>query len=141
MKKEVLLAFLLFVTGTAFAYDVTTPSTISNIRWAVAGTTGTEANNNTCTGLNLDVTGDWVKGSKFTIYGGLFCNVTGSNATTYGVTGTGFVQANGGVAMFLSIGTQFYWTCSTNPSFGATCTVANAATLSQIGTPTIALIP
>lgn len=136
--KNAILALLLILAGNANAYDVATPSIISNIQWTVTGTTGTESANNTCTMLNLDLSGDWVKGSKFAIYGGLFCN---SNATTYGVTGTGFVLSNGGVAMFLSIGSQFYWTCSTTPQFGATCKAVNLVTLSQIGTPVIALSP
>ncbi|MCX7174026.1 MAG: hypothetical protein NT159_08890 [Proteobacteria bacterium] len=137
MKKS-LLVLLMVLAANAFAYNVATPSIISNIQWAVTGTTGTESANNTCTMLNLDVSGDWVKGSKFAIYGGLFCN---NNATTYGVTGTGFVLTNGGVAMFLSIGSQFYWTCSTTPQFGATCKAVNIATLAQVGSPVITLSP
>jgi len=137
MKKSI-LALLLIVGGNASAYDVATPSIVSNIQWTVTGTTGTESANNTCTVLNLDASGDWIKGSKFAIYGGLFCN---NNATTYGVTGTGFVLSQGGIAMFLSVGSQFYWTCSTNPQLGATCKAVNTATLTQVGSPVISLVP
>jgi hypothetical protein len=139
--KRSLLGLCLILAGNAFAYDATTPSTVSNVLWNVSGTTGTEAANNTCTGLNLDVTGNWVRGSKFMIYGGLFCNVNTATATTYGVTGTGFVLSNGGVALFLSIGSQFYWTCSTTPQLGATCKAINTQSLTQVGTPAISLIP
>ena len=137
MKKPI-LALLLSLAGNALAYNLGAPSTISNVQWAVTGTTGTEAANNTCTSLSVDLTGDLAKGSKFTIYGGLFCN---NNGTTYGVTGSGFILSNGGIAMFLSIGSQFYWTCSTTPQFGATCKAVNVATLAQVGTPVIALSP
>ncbi|TRZ63758.1 MAG: hypothetical protein D4S02_12165 [Rhodocyclaceae bacterium] len=136
--KKAILALLLTVGGNALAYDVATPSVVSNIQWVVSGTTGTESANNTCTVLNLDASGDWIKGQKFTIYGGLFCN---NNATTYGVTGSGFVLSQGGIAMFLSIGSQFYWTCATNPQLGATCKAVNAATLTQVGSPVISLVP
>lgn len=136
--KNSILVLLLILAGNAFPYNVATPSIISNIQWTVTGTTGTESANNTCSVLNLDATGDWVKGSKFAIYGGLFCN---NNATTYGVTGTGFVLSNGGIAMFLSVGSQFYWTCSTTPQFGATCKAINLTTLAQIGSPVITLAP
>jgi hypothetical protein len=136
--KKSILAVLLALAGNASAYNVATPSIISNIQWTVTGTTGTESANNTCTLLNLDLSGDWVKGSKFAIYGGLFCN---NSATTYGVTGTGFTLDGGGIAMFLSIGSQFYWTCSTTAQFGATCKAVNTATLSQIGSPVITLLP
>ena len=136
--KRAILVLLLIIGGNASAYDVATPSVVSNIQWTVTGTTGTESANNTCTVLNLDASGDWIKGSKFAIYGGLFCN---NNATTYGVTGTGFVLTQGGVAMFLSIGSQFYWTCSTNPQLAATCNAVNIATLTKVGSPVISLVP
>lgn len=136
--KNSIFALLLILAGNAFAYNVATPSIISNVQWTVSGTTGTESANNTCTLLNLDLSGDWVKGGKFAVYGGLFCN---NNAATYGVTGTGFVLSNGGIAMFLAIGSQFYWTCSTTPQFGATCKAVNVATLTQIGSPVITLAP
>ena len=136
--KNSILALLLLLAANAFAFTAGTPTIISNLKWTVTGTTGTEAANNTCTMLNLDASGDWIKGSKFSIYGGLFCN---NDATTYGVTGTGFVLSNGGIAMFLSVGSQFYWTCSTTPQFGATCKVVNVATLTQIGAPVITLAP
>lgn len=135
--KKLILALSLMVGGSAIAYDVATPSIVSNIQWSVSGTTGTEAANNTCTVLNLDASGDWIKGGKFSIYGGLTC----TNGQTYGVTGTGFVLAQGGIAMFLSIGSQFYWTCATNAQLGATCKVVNTATLTQVGAPVIALVP
>jgi len=137
MKKSV-LALLLMLGGKALAYEVATPSIVSNIRWTVTGTTGTETANNTCTVLSLDATGDAAKGSKFAVYGGLFCN---NNATTYGVTGTGFMLNNGGVAMFLSVGSQFYWTCSTTPQLGATCNAINTNTRAQIGSPVITFLP
>lgn len=136
--KNAILALLLMLAGNAIAANLATPSILSNIRWTVSGTTGTESANNTCTLLNLDASGDWVKGGKFAIYGGLFCN---NNADTYGVTGTGFVLSNGGLALFLSVGSQFYWTCSTTPQFGATCKVVNVATLTQVGSPAISLLP
>jgi hypothetical protein len=135
--KNAILVLLLIVGGNAAAYDVTTPSVVSNIQWVVSGTTGTESANNTCTLLNLDASGDWVKGSKFAIYGGLFC----TSGQTYGVTGTGFVLSQGGIAMLLSIGSQFYWTCSTTPQLGATCKAVNASTLASVGSPVIALVP
>jgi len=135
--KNAILALLLIVGGNALAYDVATPSVVSNIQWVVSGTTGTESANTTCTVLNLDASGDWIKGQKFMIYGGLSC----TNGQTYGVTGTGFVLSQGGIAMFLSIGSQFYWTCSTNPQLGATCNVVNVATLTKVGSPAISLVP
>lgn len=136
--KSGLAILLLAMACSAAAFEVGTPSTISNVQWAVSGTTGTESANNNCTTLSVDLTGDVVKGAKFTVYGGLFCN---NNGTTYGVTGTGFVLSSGGIAMFLSIGSQFYWTCSTTPQFAATCKAVSVATLAQIGSPAIALVP
>jgi len=136
--KIAMFALLLLIGAKASAFEVATPSVISNAKWTVSGSTGTEAVNNTCTLLNLDMSGDWAKGGKFSVYGGLFCN---SNATTYGVTGTGFVLTGGGIAMFLSIGSQFYWTCSTNAQLGATCKVVNTSTLAQVGSPVISFVP
>lgn len=139
--KYSLAVLLALLANGALGFASGTPSTLSNLQWTVTGTTGTESVNNTCTVLNLDATGDWVKGSKFSIYGGLFCNTSAGTSTTYGVTGTGFVLSNGGLAMFLSIGSQYYWTCSTSPQFSATCKVVNVATLTQIGTPVITFSP
>lgn len=129
-----IFAMLCILAGNALAYNTSTPTTISNVQWSVTGTTGTESANNTCTTLSVDMTG----GSKFVVYGGLFCN---NNGTTYGVTGTGFLLSNGGIAMFLSVGAQFYWTCSTTPQFSATCKAVNVATFAQIGSPVITLSP
>jgi len=135
--KNAMLVMLLILGGNAAAYDVTTASVVSNIQWVVSGTTGTEAANNTCTLLKLDASGDWIKGQKFAIYGGLTC----TSGQTYGVTGTGFVLSQGGIAMFLSIGSQFYWTCSTNSQLGATCSAVNVATFARVGSPQITLVP
>lgn len=135
--KKLILALLLVLAGNAVAYNVATPSVISNIKWTVTGTTGTETANNTCTLLNLDISGDWVKGSKFAVYGGLFCN----NGQTYGVTGTGFVLNDGGLALFMSVGSQYYWTCSTTPQFGATCNAVSVVTFTHVGSPVITLAP
>jgi len=135
--KTKIFALLLCLAGNALAFTTTTPASINNVQWTVTGTTGTESAKNICTTLSVDITG----GSRFMVYGVLLCNNTGTSYTTYGVTGTGFVKPEGGIAMFLSVGSQFYWTCSTNAQFGANCTAVNVVTFTQVGTPVIALVP
>ena len=135
--KNTLFVLILVLAGSAFAYDVGSPTTFSNLLWRVSGTTGTESANSTCTALSLDATGDFVTGKKFSVYGVLACN---NNSTVYGVTGGGFVSSDGAVSMFLHVGAQFYWICTTDPQLNATCRSLNILTNSQIGSPAITFV-
>ena len=135
--KNALFALLLVLAGNALAYEFGSPTTISNMAWKVSGTTGTEAASYICTALSLDATGNFVTGKKFTAYGVLACN---NNSNAYGVTGSGFVSGDGAISMFLHVGAQFYWICSTDPQLNGTCRSLNILTNNQIGSPAITFV-
>ena len=132
--KKTIFVLLLVIAGNTLAYDVGSTTTISNMAWKVTGTTGTEAANYTCTALSLDATGNFVTGRKFSVHGVLGCN---NNSNAYGVTGSGFASGDGAISMFLHVGAQFYWICSTDPQLNGTCRSLNILTNGQIGSPAI----
>ena len=132
--KNTISILILVLAGNAMAYETGSPTTYSNLAWKVSGTTGTEAAGYTCTALSLDATGNFATGNKFTVYGVLACN---SNTNAYGVTGSGFAANDGAVSMFLHVGAQFYWICSTDPQLNGSCRALNILTNGQIGTPAL----
>ena len=135
--KNTLAILILTLAGSAFAFEVGSPTMVSNLAWKVSGTTGTESAGYTCTSLGLDATGGFAAGRKFSVYGVLSCN---NNSNAYGVTGSGFVSGDGAVSMFLYVGAQFYWICSTDSQLNGTCRSLNTVTNNQIGNPAIAFV-
>jgi len=121
MRKIALVYLLLALSSHSMAYTTTTPTQYSGLQWTVSGSTGFEPYAY-CSSMTLNGLASLNDNSTISFFGTLNCN---SNANAYVVSGTGYLNVNGGLSFGLTVGGSTFWNCATNSALNATCKVSN----------------
>ena len=132
MKKIALASLLLALASHSMAYTTTTPTQYSGLQWTVSGSTGFEPYAY-CSSMTLNGLANLNDNSTISFFGTLNCN---SGAGAYVVSGTGYLNINGGLSFGLTVGGSTFWNCATNSALNATCKVSNNSG-TQIAAPNI----
>ena len=119
MKKIALVSLLLAFASHSMAYTTTTPTQYSGLQWTVSGRTGFEPNAY-CSSMTLNGLASLNDSSTINFFGTLNCG-----AGAYVVSGTGYLNIDGGLSFGLTVGGSTFWNCATNSALNATCKVLN----------------
>ena len=130
MKKIALVSLLLAFASHSMAYTTTTPTQYSGLQWTVSGNTGFEPYAY-CSSMTLNGLANLNDNSTISFFGTLNCS-----AGAYVVSGTGYLNVNGGLSFGLTVGGSTFWNCATNSALNATCKVSNNSG-AQIAAPNI----
>jgi hypothetical protein len=90
-----------------------------------------------CNEIRIDASGDFANSTKFTLFGALNCQTTG---TAYSLAGSGYFGFDGTLNMAMIMGNGLALRCPTLAGYAGNCTFHNSAGV-QVGTATVALKP